>query len=85
MILIKKRIKRHTQSPFYVRLILACVHRRAVQLTCHALLERPTLLEGLIVGIEADDVVFEATGVGADGCAGRPGDRLKGGGGRKED
>jgi len=80
-----QRKREHTQSPLYVRLILVCVHSRAVQLTCHALIEGSTLLQRLVVCIEADDIVGQAASVGADGFARRPGNRLKGGGNTNEE
>jgi hypothetical protein len=74
-----------TQAPFDVRLILGRVDGRAVQLAGHARLKGPALAQGLVTRVDADDILGEAAGVGADGLAGRPGDRLEGRGEPGED
>lgn len=68
----------HTQCPFNVRLIVCRIHRGAVQLAADTILERSTLPEGLVVRIEADNVIFEVAGVRTDRGAGRPRDSLEG-------
>jgi hypothetical protein len=62
----------HTQPEFNIRLIIASVHRRAVQLAIHASLKASALRQALVTRIEAYDIIFEVTCIRADRFARRP-------------